>query len=167
MGKETNISWTDSLIARFWSYVEIREPNECWPWKGGTFERGYGQFRAGKKKVRANRCAYELVKGPLGDLNSLHECDNPPCCNPAHLFKGSLSDNSKDRNAKGRAGACVLKPMRGEENPAAKLCSGQVLEIRALRQAGRNYGTIARQFNVSPSQIANIVRRKSWAELQA
>jgi hypothetical protein len=163
----TNIEWTDSLKMRFWSYVDIREPNECWPWKGGTFARGYGQFRAGKKKVRANRCAYELVKGPLGELNSLHECDNPPCCNPAHLFKGSLSDNSIDRHRKGRAGPFVLRPMRGEENPAAKLCVGQVLEIRAMKQAGLPQRKIAQIFSLSQSQVGNIVRGESWAEIQA
>lgn len=160
--------WTEELKKRFWSYVDIRSQDECWPWKGGRFERGYGQFRLGKKKVKAHRCAYELTNGPLlsDKPKALHSCDNPPCCNPAHLFAGTLSDNSKDRNTKGRAGLFVLKPMHGEENPSAKLCSGEVLEIIALRQSGYTLRLIAQRFNISQSQVENIVRGQSWAQSQ-
>jgi hypothetical protein len=32
----------------------------------------------------------------------LHHCDNPPCCNPDHLFVGTRADNAADMIAKGR-----------------------------------------------------------------
>lgn len=163
MGDKSKIEWTDELRMRFWSYVAIGQPNECWEWKGGCFDNGYGQFRLGDRKVKANRCAYELAVGPLGDLLALHECDNPPCCNPAHLFAGTPADNSRDRNQKGRAAPCLLKPMRGEENPAAKLCFGQVVEIRAMSQSGYSQRAIAQHFGISQSQVGNIVRGSSWA----
>ncbi len=49
---DTKIQWTAALKQHFWSYVDRRSPNECWPWKAGLFTQGYGQFRAGKRKVR-------------------------------------------------------------------------------------------------------------------
>lgn len=52
---------------------------------------------------RAHRAAWVEASGPipLGIL-VCHRCDNPPCCNPAHLFLGTQSDNIKDGYAKGR-----------------------------------------------------------------
>lgn len=67
MSAETKIEWTDRLRARFWSYVDRRGPKECWPWKGGLFTNGYGQFRLGKRKVKAHRCAFELERGSNGE----------------------------------------------------------------------------------------------------
>lgn len=32
----------------------------------------------------------------------LHTCDNPPCCNPAHLYRGTALDNARDRDTRGR-----------------------------------------------------------------
>lgn len=165
MGDKTKTGWTDALKKRFWAYVKIGETNECWSWIGGRFERGYGQFRLGKKKVKAHRTALELANGqPLAHgMKALHSCDNPPCCNPAHIWEGTTSDNAIDSFRKGRGARFNLPIKYGEENPAAKLCSGQVLEIRALKQSGMSLGKLSIVYCVSKSQIANIVKRKSWA----
>jgi hypothetical protein len=80
-------------------------PSACWPFIGSSL-RGYGQINNGSgKAVLAHRVAYELANGPFdSSLRVCHRCDNPPCCNPAHLFLGTDATNASDKVAKGRAG---------------------------------------------------------------
>lgn len=84
----------------------IDKTGECWLWLGSTC-RGYGQFRRGAaggfKMVKAHRFAYELWVGPVPDeLLVCHECDNPLCMRPKHLFVGTQLDNQTDMWNKGR-----------------------------------------------------------------
>lgn len=92
--------------ARFWSKVDRRGPDECWPWRGRVNPDGYGLFDLGKTATTAHRVAWELSNGePIPkDLLGCHTCDNPPCVNPAHLFIGTIADNNRDRTTKGRDG---------------------------------------------------------------
>ena len=86
---------------RFWAKVERRGGDECWLWLGACDSAGYG--RTTKAAIPAHRLAWELTFGEdPGDLFVCHHCDNPPCCNPAHLFLGTSGDNSRDSVAKGR-----------------------------------------------------------------
>lgn len=90
---------------RFWEKVDRRSPDECWPWLGrARTSFGYGAFAIGRDRAnRAHRIAWELTNGPVPvGLSALHRCDNPPCCNPAHLFLGTQADNIADMVAKGR-----------------------------------------------------------------
>jgi hypothetical protein len=165
MADRSAIEWTETLTARFWSYVDRSDPDGCWPWTAGRFPGGYGQFRAGTRKVKAHRVAYELTHGPLGDgMKTLHKCDHPPCCRPDHLFEGTPGDNARDRNAKGRAAPLTIPPKPGEANPSAKLTWPTVRAIRARRQAGATLGAIATEFGISQSQVRNIVDGRCWKE---
>jgi hypothetical protein len=94
---------------RFWKKVDQSGgPDACWVWtagRGGTM--GYGSFQMGTYRnthhVRAHRMAWELTNGPIpAGKYVCHRCDNPPCCNPAHLFLGTQGDNLRDMYAKGR-----------------------------------------------------------------
>lgn len=80
-------------------------PDGCLVWSGGRDWSGYGTINVGDGKTdRTHRVAWILANGrPIpGDLCVLHRCDNPPCCNPGHLFLGTRTDNNADMQAKGR-----------------------------------------------------------------
>ena len=156
----SRIEWTEVTVARFWSYVDRRGPEECWVWKAGCFKGGYGQFRLGKRKVKAHRCAYELSVGPIPiGLRALHHCDNPPCCNPAHLYVGTEKDNARDRVERGGQAR-----LRGESNPQAKLTAAEIGEVRALAAAGgATYREIGARYGLHYNSVGRIVRRERWA----
>lgn len=80
----------------------------CWVYTGRTNEAGYGIFNVKifdrRVNILAHRWSWEYHnnnKIPLGKI-ILHACDNPPCCNPAHLSVGTHRDNAKDMVSKGR-----------------------------------------------------------------
>lgn len=93
---------------RFWAKVRVADEDACWPWVGSTDRGGYGQFRRsaahGFSMIKAHVFANITENGapPEGKPLSLHACDNPPCCNPKHLFYGDHQDNSDDKWRKGR-----------------------------------------------------------------
>jgi hypothetical protein len=86
----------------FWDNVEVGDPFSCWPWLDGMDDKGYGvvMVRDGNRirGFKAHRVAYLLANDDsLGDYLVCHHCDNPPCCNPRCLFKGTDQDNQWDR----------------------------------------------------------------------
>lgn len=93
-----------ALAERFWAKVDRRGPEECWPWIGTIDVYGYGALSRDGRVVKAHRMALELHSGVIPDNHSVcHRCDNPPCCNPAHLFAASQAENLLDMYRKGRA----------------------------------------------------------------
>jgi hypothetical protein len=92
---------------RFWAKVDASAGfGGCWIWQGYIKPNGYGQFNAGAATHHdyAHRFALTLKLGrPLGDgMYACHTCDNPICCNPAHLFEGDNRANQLDSHGKGR-----------------------------------------------------------------
>lgn len=95
--------FTPEQVTRFWSRVD-RSGGErsCWPWIGYRDKWGYGGFTR-FRKLLAHRVAWTIANGPIpDDMLVLHHCDNPPCCNPGHLFVGTHQDNMDDMAKKGR-----------------------------------------------------------------
>jgi hypothetical protein len=85
---------------QFWESVDRRGENECWPWTRSMGTRGYGQVYFMGRGRGAHRVAYYLTHRVWPEAVS-HSCDNPACCNPAHLWAGS-TDNAADMRTKGR-----------------------------------------------------------------
>lgn len=148
----------ENAAMRFLQLVDIQHPDdECWPYTGRTNPSGYGLFDWGGKPWLAHRLMYLIIfSQPPGDKFVCHSCDNPICCNPGHLWRGTALENTRDMWAKGRAN---VVPSRGESHGMAKLTSDDVLTIRA--SAERN-PVLAKQYGVTSAQISNIKRRKAW-----
>ncbi len=93
------------LAERLWAMVDQSAGADgCWPFLGVRDPNGYGRMsiRRGRTQI-ASQVAWFVTNGDLGALHVLHHCDNPPCCNPAHLFLGTQADNHADMVSKGRA----------------------------------------------------------------
>jgi hypothetical protein len=100
MMKTISISPVDAI--RFSSRIVVC-PSGCYEWAGGISQKGYGVFYVGSKMYAAHRYAYTLWAGPIDEgLLVCHKCDNRKCLNIKHLFLGTVQDNNKDRDIKGR-----------------------------------------------------------------
>jgi hypothetical protein len=89
----------------FWARVHKAGADDCWNWSGGRSSDGYGVHKIRRYyRTAAHRIAYALAnQEEPGDFHVCHRCDNPVCCNPAHLFLGTAADNAQDKVQKGRA----------------------------------------------------------------
>lgn len=125
-------------------------PDACHPWTRHRTRQGYGSWHG----IAVHRIVLAQSLGRAIRLGyyACHTCDNPPCCNPAHLFEGTHTDNMRDAARKGRT--------TGERNPAARLTDHQVREIRTLLPF-QTQRAIAARFGVSQSQVGRI---QEWHE---
>lgn len=91
--------------ASFWERVDrASRADECWLWTGTVDRRGYGRLRYRGRFAKAHRLAYELTHGSIPEgMFVLHSCDEPGCCNPAHLRAGDHAENMRDRARRGRS----------------------------------------------------------------
>jgi hypothetical protein len=145
--------------ARFWSKVDQNGgPDACWPYLGFRDRDGYGDFWLRGQNQKAHRVAYLIANGEWPEPNGCHSCDNPGCCNPAHIFAGTVAQNMADRDAKGRHWV-----RHGEQHASARLTEADVREIRRRHAAGEaSYTGLAFTFGVHIQTIASIVQRKTW-----
>ena len=162
---------TRRRVEKVFEECVVRESTGCWKWIGPRSRQGYGEIRVFGKVYRAHRLSYELHVGSIPELLAgervevLHSCDNPPCCNPAHLRLGSHRENVRDAVERGR-----IRPPRGvprgmqfgETHHNASLTVEKVKSIRAAHTAGATQASLAALFGVDPAVVSTVVRRKSW-----
>lgn len=144
----------------FWSRVD--RSGDCWLWTASKTARGYGKLRVDGKQAYAHRVAYELTNGAIPDgLVICHHCDNPPCCNPAHLFMGTQGDNMRDRDAKGRLKAALIGRDRQSGRSWTPERRAQVSERQAERMADPQVRQRQREFAQAYWADPEARRRKS------
>jgi transcriptional regulator with PAS, ATPase and Fis domain len=152
---------TPEQVTRFWAKVDKSGgPDACWIWMGVRTKQGYGLIYEGDHRVRAHRRAWEIIHSLIpGAICVCHSCDQPPCCNPAHLWLGTVADNNADRHAKGR-------DQRGDGHYKVRLSTETVAAIRArYAQGNTSYKKLAKDIGVSAWTIRDALRGESWAHV--
>lgn len=153
------------LAVRLWSRVNQSGPDECWEWTGARTRDGYGSIGLdfpGHGTMLTHRAAYLLTHGALPDGEVCHSCDNPPCCNPRHLFAGSHATNMADAVAKGRFTG--PNRARGERNGGNKYSAELIQRVRELSDS-MSQQRIADETGISQTHISRILRGKMWHSL--
>lgn len=144
-------------IARFWSRVEVKRGDQCWPWRGPVNGGGYGEFKMDGRAYVSSRVSYMAAFGDIPDGYVVrHTCDNPRCCNPKHLLTGTHADNVRDRVIRQRSAV-------GESASNSKLTEAQVLEIRSRPKGALQH--LAECYGVTKQTIEAIRYRRSWKHL--
>lgn len=121
----------------------------CWEWNRFRDPDGYGSFSVCRQKIRTHVASYMVHVTPNTEgLCVLHKCDNPPCCNPDHLFLGTHADNSKDMRLKNRH--------RVKQKPVCDV----VRRIREMSQAGHSRNAIAEITGLKLAYIRRVIMHK-------
>ncbi len=168
---------------RFMSKVERRGPDDCWPWQAGCGSGGYGSFWLEGRSITAHRVAFFIANGKWPEPFGCHDCDNPPCCNPAHVFEGTQLENDMDRVAKGRSARGAqhgrhTKPARtargkragvnakpesyprGSDVSWSKLSDAKVREMRSL--TGLSQNALAARYGISRGTVRDVLSGRAW-----
>lgn len=149
-----------------WRYIEKRGADECWPWSSHRDRRGYGVFTIDHRSYKAHRVVFSLenpgqISIGAGPRNTaltsivMHTCDNPACCNPRHLRKGTLQENTEDMFSKARA----------RKVGPRKLIVAEIERIREALLFGADQYDLAAIYGVSQATISNVYLRKHYTEV--
>ena len=150
-------------LDRFWSFVDVRGPNDCWLWTGT--KQKYPIYYQNNKQYYAHRLICEHYHGDMSGLVTRHLCGNALCVNPAHLKPGTQAENNRDKVLHGttnKGKKCPWLGHPGERNAKAKLTEQDVLDIRS---SDTKVKLLAEHYNVSREQIRRIKRRNMWAHI--
>jgi hypothetical protein len=146
----------------------IRTNGGCWEWRHSRQPNSrYGRLSLFGRVTTTHRIAYTLFCGPIPTgLHVLHRCDNPPCCNPAHLFLGTHRENVLDSIRKGRRHAQrhprLVKLLLIRAYPKRiKLSPDSVRQIRQLAQT-MSLRKLAVCFGVNHKTIHRALNGQTW-----
>lgn len=152
---------TPLVVERYWSHVDRRAEDECWPWAGARCPRGYGRFHPVKPITSgANRVALTLALGRdiKPGLFALHHCDNPPCCNPRCLYEGDHDQNMADKVARSRQ-------RKGESVPSSVLSAATVVVLRERFARGDTITSLAAEYDIALGTASKIVNGVTWTHV--
>ena len=152
--KYSGITIKESDHDRFWSKINIKDKSECWVWMACLHKTGYGSFKIGGKKgkvILAHRFSAFLSHETFyEEMQYLHSCDNPSCCNPNHLRPGTMNDNMKDRTERNR------NRSKRHGNGYTKIDDEKRNKIMSMKIDGKNNSEIGRIMNITPTRVYQI-----------
>lgn len=140
------------IIARL-----VESLSGCWEFAGPLMKDGYGRVRLEGKPTLTHRASYIYHTSSIPEgLHILHKCDNPCCCNPAHLYAGTHHDNMKDKVKRARQ----YRPNHvGVNNTCSKLTDSDVVAIFTSTKTTKE---LCKEFPVGRASINLIKQGKSW-----
>jgi hypothetical protein len=138
----------------------VQEDNAgCWLWQRYKERDGYGWTNIRSTHMGAHRAFYLIFVADIpSDKVVCHRCDVRACCNPEHLFLGTLAENARDAVAKARH-------TRGEKHGASVLTDGDVFEVRHGALAQLSCREAAERLGVSSALVSQIRNRRKWKHL--
>ena len=138
----------------FWPNVNIKNPNDCWEWKG-TLSNGYGiAFPFTNDVELAHRLSWRLTNGDIPrfikgrKIVIRHLCNNRSCVNPRHLAIGNYGDNANDAKKIGRG---------------IKLTKDQFITILYLHSIGVSQVDIRKRLRLSRAIVWKAVNGKGYS----
>jgi hypothetical protein len=159
------MNYSQDIIDRFWSKVNYPGNDQnCREWTTGKTKKGYGQFWLNRKNVEAHRFAWEFYNGLIPNgLLVCHKCDNPPCCNPEHLFLGTFLDNNRDTIDKGK----FIPSQVGENHYKTKLNNKIIEKVLLKIQSGEisNISDASESLGVKYHVFSDILNGKNWKHI--
>ena len=145
---------------RFWSKVDKRGPDECWPWLGYRKPKGYGRFHYQGRNRSAPVVALILSGIAIPDGREPdHTCYNPPCVNPKHLDVVTSLENIQ----RGRARARIL--CQAADKPATHNASLTADQVRAIRADPRGYVRLSKALGISKWAIKDVKDGTSYRHI--
>ena len=141
-------------------FYDMLIPNgDCLEWSGAIAKTGYGVTRINKKTVKCHRLALELEGINTTGWHVLHSCDNPPCCNPAHLRIGTHYENMKDMLERCSSTNIGKK---GSSNILSIIDENDVIAIKERLKNGHRNCDIAIDYGISIQLVTEIKKGRRW-----
>lgn len=147
-------TFPDSVLARFEKKVDrTTTPGGCWTWTGRLNEENRGRFTVDNRTRYAY--VYALIFSGItvapGQIVR-HLCGNPACVRPAHLdATGGQGENNHDTVEHGRHRSARLDAQKARRIRERWAAPDRPLQVE-----------LAREYDVSPSAISEVVTGKSW-----